>query len=117
VPNLSADVLSRDRVRVRADYARAVGYTLDSLVSYVEHYGGDNLVLVFLGDHQPGPVITGFSWQGGNRDVPITIVAKDPGVIARVSAWGWDDGLMPGPGAPVWHMDAFRDRFLDAFAR
>jgi hypothetical protein len=112
--DLSADVFSRDRSRVRGDYAKAVAYSLESLLSYVEHYGGDDLVLVFLGDHQPAPLIAG---PGANRDVPITIVAKVPGVLGRVAAWGWDEGLMPGPKAPVWRMDSFRDRFLTAFAR
>ncbi len=69
-------------------------------------------MLVFLGDHQPSPVIVG---KRASRDVPITIVAKDPKVLERVNGWGWTDGLKPGPGAPVWRMDAFRDRFLTAF--
>ncbi len=76
-------------------------------------FGDDDLVLVFLGDHQPATLITG---PGAGRDVPITIVAKDPRLIDRVSSWGWDEGLMPGPKAPVWRMDAFRDKFLTAFA-
>ncbi|MDT7694495.1 MAG: hypothetical protein QOI75_3862, partial [Pseudonocardiales bacterium] len=36
-------------------------------------------------------------------------------VLDRISGWGWQDGLKPGPNAPVWRMDAFRDRFLTAF--
>jgi hypothetical protein len=47
--------------------------------------------------------------------VPITIVAKDPAVLDRVSSWGWTDGLNPSPKAPVWPMDAFRDKFLGAY--
>jgi len=50
-----------------------------------------------------------------SRDVPITIVARDPAVLDRVAGWGWTAGLEPGPGAPVWPMNAFRDRFLTAF--
>ena len=84
----------------------------DSLISYVETYGDDNLVLVFLGDHQPAPIVTG---EGASRDVPITIVAHDPAVLDRIAGWGWQDGLRPGPHAPVWRMDTFRDRFLTAF--
>jgi hypothetical protein len=79
----------------------------------VRHYGGDDLVLVFLGDHQP-PVVTP---QGAVHDVPVTIVAKDPAVLDRIAGWGWQDGLHPGAQAPVWKMDSFRDRFLTAFAR
>jgi hypothetical protein len=33
----------------------------------------------------------------------------------RISGWGWDEGMLPGPKAPLWRMDVFRDRFLTAF--
>jgi hypothetical protein len=105
-------VVWRDPNRVRTEYRRSIEYTLNSLISYVEKYGNDNLVLVFLGDHQPAPIITG---AGASRDVPITIVAHDRAVLDRISGWGWQDGLKPGPNAPVWRMNAFRDRFLTAF--
>ena len=103
----------RDPAQIRADYRRTIEYTLHSLISYLETYGNDNLVLVFLGDHQPAPIITG---DDASRDVPITIVARDRAVLDRISGWGWDDGLKPGPHAPVWPMSAFRDRFLTAFS-
>ena len=106
-------VLQSDLARVRADYQHSIEYSLNTLISYVETYGDDNLVLIFLGDHQPASVLTG---ANASRDVPITIVAKDPDVLARVQAWGWTDGLMPSPKAPVWRMDTFRDRFLTAFS-
>ncbi len=100
--------------RMRAGYVDSIAYSLRSLISYVERYGDDNLVLVFLGDHQPTPAVTG---QGASHDVPITIVARDPKVLDRIASWGWTDGLKPGPQAPVWRMDAFRDKFLTAFGR
>ena len=78
----------------------------------MQTYGDDNLVLVVLGDHQPATIVTG---DGASHDVPITIIAHDPAVLDRISGWGWQDGLRPGPHAPVWPMDAFRDRFLTAF--
>ena len=102
----------RDPTRVRTEYRRSLEYSLNTLISYVETYGEDNLVLVFLGDHQPAPLITG---AGASRDVPITIVARDRKVLDRISGWGWQDGLKPGPQAPVWPMNDFRDRFLTAF--
>ena len=107
-------VLGRDPARVRADYAHAIGYTIDTVVSYVETYGDGDLVVVLLGDHQPAPVITG---EGASRDAPITVITRDPAVLARIAEWGWSSGLNPGPAAPVWRMDAFRDRFLTAFGR
>ena len=97
---------------IRTEYRRSIEYSLNSLISYVQTYGADDLVLVFLGDHQPASTITG---PGAGRDVPITIVARDRRVLDRVSGWGWHDGLRPGPDAPVWPMSAFRDRFLTAF--
>ncbi|WP_344750641.1 sulfatase, partial [Micromonospora olivasterospora] len=106
------DAVRRSTAQVRAGYRSSVEYTLATLISYVETYGDDDLVLVFLGDHQPAPVVTG---PDAGRDVPVTVVARDPAVLDRIAGWGWRDGLRPGPGAPVWRMDDFRDRFLAAF--
>jgi len=107
-----AGVVWRDASRVRTEYRRSVEYSLNALITYVEKYGDKNLVLVFLGDHQPAPIVTG---TDAGRDVPITIVAQDPAVLDRISGWGWTPGLKPDPKAPVWQMSAFRDRFLTAF--
>ncbi len=108
----SVDEVWSDPARVRAAYGDAVEYSLSALISYVETFGDDNLVLVFLGDHQPNTSVTG---EGASRDVPVTLVARDPAVLDRITGWGWQDGLRPGPDAPVWPMSAFRDRFLTAF--
>ncbi|WP_207946104.1 sulfatase-like hydrolase/transferase [Actinomadura sp. 7K534] len=97
---------------IRGEYRKSIEYTLNTLISYVETYGDDDTVLVFLGDHQPSPVLAG---QGASRDVPITVVAKDEAVLAKISGWGWQDGLKPAKNGPVWPMHAFRDRFLTAF--
>lgn len=97
---------------VRAAYADSIAYSLRTLISYVQSHGDDDLVLIFVGDHQPASMVTG--GQAG-PEVPITIVARDTGVLDRISGWGWQDGLKPGPDAPVWPMNAFRDRFLTAF--
>ncbi|GFH36393.1 sulfatase [Streptomyces pacificus] len=102
----------KDPSRVRTEYGRAIEYSLTSLLSYVEEYGGENTVLVFLGDHQPVSTVTG---DRLGRDVPATILARDPAVLDRIAGWGWQPGLKPGPDAPVWPMDAFRDRFLSAY--
>jgi hypothetical protein len=101
-----------DPHKVRAAYTAAIAYSLKSLLSYVETYGDDDLVVVFLGDHQPQTIVSG---QEGSRDVPITIVAKDPAVLAPTDTWGWQDGLNPAPDSPAWPMDTFRDRFLATY--
>ncbi|WP_308257804.1 sulfatase [Pseudonocardia lacus] len=114
VTDESMEAVWSDPVKIRAQYARSIGYSLESVISYVETHGDDDLVLVFLGDHQPAPIVTG---EQGGRDVPITIVAKDPAVLDQVAGWDWDAGLNPGPAAPVWRMDDFRDKFLTTFSR
>ncbi len=101
-----------DAGRARAAYAASIEYSLGALFSYVRRYGDRNLVLVVLGDHQPATLVSG---QGAGHDVPISVVARDPRVLERIAGWRWQDGLLPHPDAPVWPMEAFRDRFLGAF--
>jgi phosphatidylglycerophosphate synthase len=101
-----------DAERARAAYGHSIEYSLNTIFSFVQRYGHDNLVLVVLGDHQPATVVTG---QGASHDVPISVIAHDPRVLDRIAGWSWEDGMSPSPRAPVWPMDAFRDRFLTAF--
>jgi phosphatidylglycerophosphate synthase len=101
-----------DGKRARAAYGDSIEYSLRSLFSFVQHSGDKNLVLVVLGDHQPATLVTG---EGATHDVPISVIAHDPKVMQQISGWGWQNGMLPSPDAPVWPMDAFRDRFLGAF--
>ena len=110
---VTAARLWSDRTAVPAAYRASISYSLSSVLSFVEHHAADDLVLVVLGDHQPSTIVSGF---GGNRDVPVTVLAHDRAVVDRIAGWGWQDGLRPRPDAPVWRMDAFRDRFLAAFS-
>ncbi|WP_406710722.1 alkaline phosphatase family protein [Streptomyces edwardsiae] len=102
----------KDPENVRTEYRRAIEYSLSSLTEWVERYGDENTVLVFLGDHQPVPTVTAGST---GKDVPVSIVAKDPKVLERVADWNWTDGLKPAADAPRWGMDTFRDRFMTAY--
>ncbi|HJQ02765.1 MAG TPA: hypothetical protein VJ851_14290 [Jatrophihabitans sp.] len=97
---------------VRAAYGQSIQYSLNSLVSFVQNAHDDNLVMVVLGDHQPSTIVSG---NNSGHDVPVSIIARDPAVLDRASSWGWQAGLLPDPQAPVWPMDAFRDRFLTAY--
>jgi phosphatidylglycerophosphate synthase len=101
-----------DAERARAAYGHSIEYSLRTLFSFVQRYGDDNLVLVVLGDHQPATLVTG---EGASHDVPISVIAHDPKVMDQIAGWGWQDGMLPSPQAPVWPMAAVRDRFLTAF--
>ncbi|RZQ61227.1 sulfatase [Amycolatopsis suaedae] len=105
-------IFGSEPAAVRADYAQSLRYSLDTVVSYVETHGDDNLVVVMVGDHQPAQFVTG---DNAGKDVPVSIITRDREVLDRISGWAWEDGLKPGPRAPVWPMSAFRDRFLTAF--
>ncbi len=102
----------KDPERVRTEYRRAIEYSLHSLTQWVERYGTDDTVLVFLGDHQPVPTVTA---GNASKDVPVTIVARDQKVLDKIADWNWTDGLKPAENAPTWGMDRFRDRFLTAY--
>ncbi|MFD5495705.1 sulfatase [Streptomyces sp. NPDC001812] len=102
----------QDPERVRTEYRKSIEYSLRSLIEWMERYGDEDTVLVFLGDHQPVPTVTA---GDTGKDVPISIVAKDPEVLDRVADWNWTEGLKPAPDAPRWGMDTFRDRFMTAY--
>lgn len=102
----------KDPAKVRNEYRRSIEYSVGTLIDYVEKYGDDDTVLVFLGDHEPIPLVTENS---PSRDVPISIVAHDPAVLDQIKGWKWQEGLKPSPTAPVLRMDKFRDRFLTAY--
>jgi phosphatidylglycerophosphate synthase len=93
-------------------YGASVEYTWRAIVSFLTTYPDPDRVLIIAGDHQPHPFVGGV---GANRDVPVTIIAQDPDVIRRIRDWRWQPGLRPKPDAPVWRMDAFRNRFFTAY--
>lgn len=103
-----------DPDRVRSLYAESIRYSLTALFSWIGtfHAEDDDLVVLLVGDHQPTSIVAG---PDASYDVPVSILARDPAVIEQVASWRWDDGLVPTPDAPLWRMDAFRDRFLGAF--
>src|SRR5690606_30931122 len=86
---------------------RSVAYSVESLTRWLERYGTDDTVLVFLGDHQP---IARVSGSDASRDVPVSVVAKDPEVPEKISGWNWTEGLTPAKAAPVWRTDVIRPR-------
>ncbi|WUT08203.1 CDP-alcohol phosphatidyltransferase [Streptomyces sp. NBC_00704] len=107
----ASDVVA-DGTASKEEYGKSIAYSVTALTEWLERYGTDDTVLVFLGDHQP---IARVSGDNASRDVPVSIVAKDPKVLDRISSWKWTDGLKPAHDAPVWKMSSFRDRFLTAY--
>ncbi|MFI6625644.1 sulfatase-like hydrolase/transferase [Streptomyces sp. NPDC050528] len=109
--NKASSVIA-DTTKSRQEYGKSIQYSVNSLTQWLERYGNDNTVLVFLGDHQP---IARVSGNHASRDVPISIVAKDPKILEKIDSWNWSDGLRPAHNAPVWKMSDFRDKFLTAY--
>jgi hypothetical protein len=106
-------VVGRNATTVRRFYARSIQYSMQVLTSWVTELNDPNLVLILLGDEQPA---TPISSVGASHEVPISIIARDPSVFRQVACWRWQDGLVPGPSAPLERMSAFRDQFLGAFS-
>jgi hypothetical protein len=109
----SRDEVWSDPASVRAAYGQSIEYTLTSIISFVETYPRDDLVLIVLGDHQPATIVSG---ESASRDVPISIISSDSDVLSAIDDWDWQEGLRPKPDATVWRMDEFRDRFLTAYS-
>jgi hypothetical protein len=97
----------------RQGFVTSIQYSLQALTSWVTELNDPNLVLILLGDEQPSSPI---SRPGASPEVPISIIAHDPAVFRRIASWRWQDGLLPGPSAPLEPMDAFRNQFLGAFS-
>ena len=109
----SATTVWRSNSTVRQFYGQSIQYSLTALTSWVTELNDPNLVLIMYGDHQPHTVVSG---PGANHEVPISIIARDPSVFRQIAPWHWQDGLMPGLGAPLEPMDAFRNQFLSTFS-
>lgn len=108
----SPEKLWRNHDRVRDQFRQSIDYALRTIGEFAKRRAGDAPLIVVLGDHQPAAFVSGTET---NRDVPIHIVG-DAATIARLDDWRWTDGMAPSAGSPVWRMDEFRNRFLDAFS-
>jgi hypothetical protein len=109
----TAPTVWRNANTVRQWYGRSIQYSMNVLTSWVTELNDPNLVLILLGDHQPHTIVSG---PGADHEVPISIVARDPSVFRQIAPWHWQDGLLPGPSAPLEPMDAFRNQFLRTFS-
>ncbi|MFN3208309.1 MAG: sulfatase-like hydrolase/transferase [Roseovarius sp.] len=102
--------LWKDRDAVRDAYCRSVDYALRAAFGHVARLGEDAPLVIVAGDHQPAGFVAG----SDNKDVPVHMIGP-PGVIERIGAWGWTDGLIPAGDLPARRMDTFRADFVRAF--
>ncbi|GHC34378.1 hypothetical protein GCM10010082_31380 [Kushneria pakistanensis] len=106
------DVVWQDSERVRSQYLKSVDYALETLGSFVTHYGSDNLVVIAMGDHQPASLITG---EGASMDVPVHVMSRDASVLDQFDEWDWRLGMLPDQDSAHWGMDALRQRLVEGF--
>jgi len=106
------DVVWRDPDRVRAQYLMSLDYVLRTLGEFALRRAARPTLVVVLGDHQPAAFVSG---DETGRDVPLHVIGP-PALLAHLDAWDLTPGLLPARHAPTWPMQAFRDRFLAAFA-
>lgn len=107
----SPETVWRDHDRVRAQFGLSIDYSLRTIASFVERQGRPAPLIVVLGDHQPATFVSG---DEENRDVPVHFIG-DRATLESIEGWSFDEGAIPGAAAPVWRMDTFRKRFVDAF--
>jgi len=109
----SAATVWRNGNTVKQFYGQSIQYSLTALTSWVTELNDPNLVLIFMGDHQPHTAVSG---PGATHEVPISIVTRAPSVLKQMSSWHWQNGLLPAPSAPLEPMDAFRNQLLNTFS-
>jgi phosphatidylglycerophosphate synthase len=109
----SAATVWRNGNTVKQFYGQSIQYSLTALTSWVTELNDPNLVLIFMGDHQPHTAVSG---PGATHEVPISIVTRAPSVLRQMASWHWQNGLLPNLDAPVEPMDAFRNQFLNTFS-
>ncbi|NYF96876.1 sulfatase [Janibacter cremeus] len=98
---------------VRSRYAASIGYSLESVISFVVEHPDPDLVVLLVGDHQPWGHVAG---EEAGHDVPVSLITGDPAVRDAMAWWLWTPGLVPQEQSPQWRMDIVRDHFLRAFS-
>lgn len=100
-----------DLLNLAPSYANAVAYAYASIGGYLKMRADRDFVLIVLGDHQPAAAVSGV---GASWDVPMHVIASRPGVLARLVAHGFTQGLSPRRAA-MGPMNTMLPVLLDAF--
>jgi len=106
------EVVWSDANRVREQYLLAVNYSVRTVFEYIERHADQADLVIVIGDHEPAPFISG----GKGTEVPVHIIAP-PELIADIEPWDWTPGLIAHATTQTWGMDAFRNRFIEAFSQ
>jgi hypothetical protein len=93
-------------------YIGMMEYTYRWLGDWLRPPRAREAVFVLVGDHQPTGNISG---EGASWDVPVHIVARDPALLARLTAQGFAPGLNP-PRQRLGNMHELNAMLLKAFA-
>ncbi len=94
-----------------AHYIQGLCYQFDWLTSYLQHRAPRPLVVVLVGDHQPPALVAG---PGASWDVPVHVISDDPGLLQRLQALGFSEGLQP-PASALGPMHELTHLLLQAF--
>ncbi|MCC6009072.1 MAG: sulfatase [Rhodobacteraceae bacterium] len=105
------EVVWRDPDRIRAEFTRAVDYSLDAVGAYLELHADARALTIVLGDHEPAPFVAGVD----SLEVPVHVIGP-PDLVALVEGWGWAEGMIPDQAGPVWRMDELRARLISALS-
>jgi hypothetical protein len=73
-------------------YTGMIAYNFKWLAGYFAQKHEREFVMLALGDHQPTSNITG---EGASWDVPVHFFVKQPELVARLKAIGFEEGLYP----------------------
>ncbi len=106
------EVVWRDADRVRDQFRQSVDYSLKVAFSYAQQQYPNTPLIIILGDHEPARFVS----QVPGRDVAVHFIGT-PEQIAAIDQWQWTTGLVPAQDLPVWPMDQFRDRFINAYSK
>ncbi|KPF53634.1 hypothetical protein D621_09925 [beta proteobacterium AAP51] len=74
------------------NYVGMFDYTYRWLGGYLQRPHPREMVMLWVGDHQPAASVSG---EGASWDVPVHIVTRDPVLLARFVALGFKPGLEP----------------------
>lgn len=93
-PADAARALARkpDWLNMFPDYIGTIEYTYRWLGDHLKRAPPRDTLYVLAGDHQP---VAGVSGEGASWDVPVHIVSRDPELLARFVAQGFQPGLAP----------------------